>query len=80
MRLVKSLDGETELGWVRLRWHEEEKHTLRLEVVGARIPNTIASQLWRTEMLDGVGPARFVDPTQLNIFNQMIQEIWRVGL
>ncbi len=45
VRLVKSLEGETELGWVRLRWHEDEKRTLRLQVVGAHIRASIDDQV-----------------------------------
>lgn len=39
-------------------------------VVRVRVPNTFADQLMRLEKLDGIGPARYVEPHQLAELNR----------
>jgi RHS repeat-associated protein len=39
-------------------------------VVSIRVPRDLADELFRLERLDGIGPARYVEPTMLDVFNQ----------
>lgn len=48
-------------------------------VVGTRVPSSFADQLMRWEKLDGIGPARYVDESQLSEFNRLLSGIWEVS-
>jgi hypothetical protein len=47
-------------------------------VVGTEVPTSFADQLMSWEKLDGIGPARYVDKSQLDEFNGLISGIWEV--
>jgi hypothetical protein len=44
-------------------------------VVETNVPTSVASQLYRWEKLDSIGPARYVGPEQLHSFNRSIDGI-----
>jgi hypothetical protein len=47
-------------------------------IVGTSVPRSFADQLMRWEKLDSIGPARFVDPGQLDWLNRLMHGIWEV--
>jgi hypothetical protein len=47
-------------------------------VVGTEVPTSFADQLMSWEKLDGIGPARYVDESQLGDLNELMSGIWEV--
>ena len=45
-------------------------------IVKVRVPGSFADQLMRLEKLDGIGPARYVEPHQLDMLNRFGREVW----
>lgn len=46
-------------------------------VVKVRVPSSFGNQLMRLEKLDGIGPARYAEPHQLDQLNRYGWELWQ---
>lgn len=44
-------------------------------IVSTRVPRSFADQMMRWEKLDGIGPARFASPEQLDVLNRVMSRI-----
>jgi hypothetical protein len=57
------------------KWGEFLRDAADVTVVRARIADSVLDVLERWPKLDGIGPARWVDPSQLDMFNEALEWI-----
>jgi hypothetical protein len=66
-------EAEDARAWGRWFYKDAPFH-----IVGVEAPRNLVTELKYWERLDNIGPARYVDESQLDQFNSLLHKIWEV--